>query len=255
MRRFARLMLCLAGLAIATTARAQVPYRVEEDWVLVVATPDVAGVGPQITTSMCPAADSTQNPFVAFDLNYREYPSFAPGGYQAQVWTGGQLGQYSRLAETNQFATANETVSWTQRMVLSNGQIAYTIPSGTSTTWGAFGMTTFVSFSTSLADLSGYLSDTSIKNSGVSWQVNNVQSLTLKAVRYYDVNNVQFQPAPPPGSNPIPCTLVSNGAAVTASRGVAAPRDLAHRPDAPGPGPMPAALAARRTRRGEIDLG
>jgi hypothetical protein len=164
---------------------AQAPDQVEEDWKLVVATPDVAGVGPQITTSMCPLADRTQAPFVAFDLNYREYPSFAAGGYQAQVWSGDQLLQNSTGGKTDQFATTNETITWTQRMSLSNGQVSYAIVSGSSTTWGNFGSSVNVGFPSSLASLSGYSPSTSATNSGVSWQVNNVQELTLVAIRYY----------------------------------------------------------------------
>ena len=73
-------------------AGAQVPAppvidSVQEDWQLVVASTDRAGVGPQITTCMSTVADDS-DPFVAFDLNFREYPSFRPGGLQVQVWSG-----------------------------------------------------------------------------------------------------------------------------------------------------------------------
>ena len=186
MRRIAGLVLTFAAVASPAPAQtAQAPDRVEEDWKLVVATPDVDGVGPQITTSMCPVANRTQAPFVAFDLNYREYPSFAAGGYQAQVWSGDQLLQNSTGGKTDQFATANETITWTQQMSLSNGQVSYAILSGSSTTWGNFGLNVYVSFTSSLTSLSGYDPSTSAANSGASWQVNNVQELTLVAVRYY----------------------------------------------------------------------
>ena len=124
MRRIAGLVLAVASVAAPATAQmAQAPDRVEEDWRLVVASPDVDGVAPQITTSMCPVADRTQSPFVAFDLNYREYPTFTAGGYQAQVWSNDQLLQNSSGGKTDQFATANETITWTQRMSLANGQV------------------------------------------------------------------------------------------------------------------------------------
>src|SRR5262249_50754347 len=64
-----------------------VPDQVEEDWLLVIGNPDYVGVGPQITTSMSPVGDSS-TPFAAFDLNYREFPSFQAGGMQIQVWSG-----------------------------------------------------------------------------------------------------------------------------------------------------------------------
>src|SRR3954447_12729726 len=63
----------------------QVIDKVEEDWRLVVATPRLVSVGPQITTCMSPVSNHS-TAFVALDLNYREYPSFAPGGMQIQIW-------------------------------------------------------------------------------------------------------------------------------------------------------------------------
>src|SRR5690348_6875547 len=79
-----------ASLAQAQVSLPLLPDRVEEDWELVIATPDTVGAGPQMTTSMSPVADDT-GPFVAFDLNYREYPDFVAGGMQVQVWSEKQL--------------------------------------------------------------------------------------------------------------------------------------------------------------------
>ena len=57
--------------------------RVEEDWKLVIADPDPAGAGPQVTTCMFPDDGDLTN-FVAFNLNYRASPSFAAGGVEIQ---------------------------------------------------------------------------------------------------------------------------------------------------------------------------
>jgi hypothetical protein len=186
------MMLALAILAFPVSAilgqtPAAVPDQVEEDWQLVIATPDVIGVGPQITTSMSPVGDGS-TPFAAFDLNYREYPSFQAGGMQIQVWSGDDVLATSSSG-TNQFATPGETVTWTQRMKINQGgTVTYHIRNGQSTTWGAFGGgsdTLRVSFSTSASSLSGYSPDTSVANSGASWESNYVTQLTLVQVRYY----------------------------------------------------------------------
>src|SRR5438309_1662259 len=103
-----------SGVAPAQTVGAT-PDQVEEDWELVVAATDFDAVGPQITTSMGPSADPTSSPFVAFDLNYREYPDYTAGGMQVQVWSGKQL-VTTATQEYAQLNTANETVTWTQRM-------------------------------------------------------------------------------------------------------------------------------------------
>jgi hypothetical protein len=181
------LLMFVAILESSSVAPAQTtaatPDQVEEDWELVVAAADFEAVGPQITTSMGPAADLASNPFVAFNLNYREYPDYTPGGMQVQVWSGKQL----VTTATQMFAqlnTANETVTWTQRMSLSGGSITYSVNNGMSTTWGTFGPFS-VNFATTLASLAGYSPDVSLANSGVSWQSDHVTSMKLVQVRYY----------------------------------------------------------------------
>jgi hypothetical protein len=163
------------------------PDQVEEDWQLVVATPDIVGVGPQITTSMSPVRDDSA-PFAAFDLNYREYPTFQNGGMQIQVWSGDKVLDTSSNG-SDQFATAGETVTWSQRLSIDqSGTVSYKVFNGQSTTWGSFGNDEEqlkVSYSTSLADLSGYSPDASAANSGASWESNLVTKLTLVQVRYY----------------------------------------------------------------------
>lgn len=252
MSRILLAVLVIAGFAVDEAA-AQIPLttdRVEEDWRLIVATPDVDGVGPQITTSMCPLADRSRAPFVAFDLNYREYPSFSAGGYQAQVWSNDQLLQNSTGGKTDQLATANETITWTQRMSLSSGQVSYAIVSGSSTTWGNFGQSVNVGFSTSLATLSGYDPSSSVSNSGASWQVNNVQELTLVTVRYY-AGGVLLS------TDSTARTIVSNGASTAqASAGGPGPMTrLTLLASSLSRAPMPAALGSRRGKGARAAIG
>jgi hypothetical protein len=227
------------------------PDRVEEDWVLVVATPDAEGVGPQITTSMGPTADQKTAPFVAFDLNYREYPSFVAGGMQLQVWSGETLLSYA-TSHTEQFNTQGETITWTQRMSLSDGRLTYKIASGTSTTWGAFGDDLSVSFATNLSSLAGYSPDTTVANSGASWQVNNVKKMALVAIRYYAGDTLI-------STDSIPRSIVIDGASAVP---VAAPISP---PPSPCPPPtcqrelsqastMAAMVATRRERQGSSCL-
>lgn len=159
--------------------------RVEEDWELVVTTPDSVGAGPQITTAM--AVDGGESsPFAAFNLNYRDAP-FAEGGIQTMVWSG-----KSALAQATQgsalFQTPGEVVTWTQILEMSGGAASYAIRDGNSTTWGKFGQgegLLSISLPTSASSLAGYSADRSATRSGVGWQADNVTSLTLVRVRYY----------------------------------------------------------------------
>lgn len=191
--RFFGLAILFLGATLAlpvSSAQAQtsspVTDRVEEDWELVISNPDTVGAGPQITTCMSPLDDDS-SAFVAFNLNYRLLPSFVPGGIQIQVWSNKQLITTSSQG-SSQCNTANETITWTQEMKVSNGYATYAINNGESTTWGKFGQGNGllgVSLSTSLESMAGYDPGVSASHSGVSWQANHVSKMTLLRVRYY----------------------------------------------------------------------
>jgi hypothetical protein len=164
------------------------PDQIEEDWQVVIGTPDPVGAGPQISTYMSPVADGS-TPFFVFDMNYCDNPSFSPGGLQVQAWSGDNLLR-SAAKGTAQCSTANETITWTQRMTVSSGTISFAINSGESTTWKKFGQGKQLdlgtsSFTTSLTSLSTYSPATSVANSGVGWEANRVTSMKLLEVRYY----------------------------------------------------------------------
>lgn len=162
--------------------------RVEEDWALVIGTPDPDEVGPQITTCMSPVSDGSTS-FFALDLNYRDYPSYQSGGVEAAVISkaDGSVQAYSTQGD-QVLETAGETITWTQRLSLSGGQATYTVVSGRSTTWGAFGQADGldpISFGTTATSLASYSPATSVAKSGVGWQSNRVSKMTLVQVRYY----------------------------------------------------------------------
>ena len=159
------------------------PDRIEEDWLIVIAAPDVDAVGPQFTTCMNPTTDNTQ-PFVAFDMNYQEYPGFVPGGMQLQVWSGGDVLSIASEGSA-QFEEEGESITWTQKMFISDGQVNYQVVNGQSDTWGPFGSDLTVSFSASVTDLSGYSPDFSAAQSGATWESDHVTKMTLVQVRYY----------------------------------------------------------------------
>src|SRR4051812_42324030 len=163
------------------------PDQVQEDWQLVIGTPDPTGAGPQISTSMSPVQDGS-TPFFVFDLNYQDSPTFVAGGMQVQTWSGEQM-LNATTKGTAQLNTTGETITWTQSMSLSSGTISFGINSGKSTTWGKFGQGQQLNingtFTTSLTSLSLYSPATSVTNSGVGWEPNRVTSMKLLEVRYY----------------------------------------------------------------------
>jgi hypothetical protein len=178
----------LAALGPAAPAPAQSSIdQIEEDWELIIGVPDPSGSGPQISTWLCPVQDNSLPCFV-FNLNYREAPSFNPGGIEVQVWDGERMLSASYKG-TASLGITNEPITWTQRMRISSGVVSFGVDSGRSTTWGKFGqgqqMNASASFTAALTSLAGYSPSASIANSGVGWQPNRVQSMKIVQVRYY----------------------------------------------------------------------
>ncbi|MFO0891498.1 MAG: hypothetical protein U0790_20440 [Isosphaeraceae bacterium] len=204
LKRGATLMalVCLMGFAPENPPP---PDHVEEDWTVVLASPDPLAVGPQITTVMSPNSDPA-SPFVTFYLNYRDHPTWQPGGLQVKVYGTPDdpaadppvLGSDSQGAEVCQ--TTGETITWTQKLRISGGSLNYNIINGESSTWGKFGQgqgTLGVSATCSITDLGAYRPEYSASKSGVSWQSNRVTSMTLLAVRYYRGGNLISTDAAP----------------------------------------------------------
>jgi hypothetical protein len=162
------------------------PDRIEEDWQVVLGTPESSTNCPQLLTSMSPTGADT-DPSLVFKLNYRDQPNYQTGGLSAQVWQGKQFLSNSDQG-TEQCSTANETITWTQRMSLSGGNVNFKVRSGDSTTWGQFGVNDTdlsVNSSSSLSDLSGYSPATSVAKAGATYGADRVTSMTLLQVRYY----------------------------------------------------------------------
>lgn len=206
-----RSLLALAALALGLTAdqaQAQVNMlpttrEVREVWKVVVSNPDPAGNGPQIMTYMSAVSD-TSDPYVWFMLNVRDNPNpYSAGGLMFQIWdySDSLVASSTSTTDTAQLNTANETITWTQRLYFNanKGQLTYEILNGSSTTWGTFGSSNGLSpviYKTSISssqNLSLYSPSVSVAKSRVAWQPNNVTSMTLVQVRQYDAKGTLIQ--------------------------------------------------------------
>lgn len=184
----------VAGWAAVGAAQSPALVRVEEDWELVVAAPDPGSAGPQVTCTLSPRADLA-GVYGTFEINHRSLPSFQPGGLQVQTWNGDQPLAQSPVPASGVMSTPNETVRWTQVMRLAEGRVVFEVVNGTSTTWGSFGGQGYLQLSvpTSLTNLGGYSPEVSVRNSGVGFAGNRVQSLVLKRVRYQLSNGMVLE--------------------------------------------------------------
>jgi len=169
-------------------------YRVEEDWELVVASPDPNDDGPQVTCTISPGDIATA--YCALDLNYHTQPEYSAGGLQLHTWDPEDLMKISNSSRSGVMQTDGETVTWTQSMTLDVNRIVFQIVNGQSQTWGTFGGdddSLRLTMKTSRANLNTYNRQLSLDNSGVSFAGTRVTSLKLKATRWYDVNGQLIQ--------------------------------------------------------------
>jgi hypothetical protein len=172
------LLLCAACPA----AQAETVVRIEQDWELVVGTPDPDTDSPQVVCVISPVGN-VQSLYAAFELNQQSLPEFNAGGMQLQVWSGETTLVEKHAADGVLLEQEGETIDWTQSMELCDGVLAFEITNGASDTWGAFGGLR-ATVNTTLADLNGYDPAVSVRNSGAGFASNRVGSLVIKRTRF-----------------------------------------------------------------------
>jgi hypothetical protein len=183
----------LATLVVSSCAAltmAQPPsniVRVEQDWQLVMGTPDPDHVTPQIVCVISPF-DHVQSLYAAFELNQRSHAQFTSGGLQLQIWDGEETLSEQTSESTAVLDTPDEQVTWTQKMVLVDGTLVFAVTDGQSSTWGNFGFggeNMVLTADSTLTNLNAYSTAVSVANSGAGYGVNHVKRLAIKQVRLF----------------------------------------------------------------------
>lgn len=167
---------CLAG---DTTV-----VRVEEDWEVLIGTPDPFLDMPQIVTVFGPA-DPETGVHAVFELNHGTLPEFGEGGMQLQYWSAETLKGYRRQKAPTEFSTANETVTYTTVTEIENGNLTLSVANGKSRTFGDFGdeSSLRIQVKTDIANLNGMGLENSIRHSKVTYGANHVQKFQRTRVR------------------------------------------------------------------------
>jgi len=191
--RFA-VVLLVGAWAVSPPAAQAAVVRVEEDWELVISDPDPNCDSPQITCTISPVGDIAAV-HAAFDLNQRSFLEFNAGGLQLQLWNGETAVAQITGPSGGLLCTAGERIQWTQSMELAEGSLIFQVSGGTSTTWGAFGAegSLRLSVPAGLSSLDGYDPRVTVRNTGVGYAANRVQSLVLKRVRYYSESGESWE--------------------------------------------------------------
>lgn len=170
---------------------------IEEEWELIVGTPNVSRSSPQVSCAISPLGH-LGSLHAVFDVNQRTVRDSEGGGTQLNVYDGDVLLGSSTGNSTGSLSVSSERVLWTQRMSVSpSGLLTFEILNGSSTTWGKFGGKgeLIVSVPTSLANLNAYDANATTSQSGVTFGGGRVRKLTLKKVRIYTGNKKSVEQA------------------------------------------------------------
>lgn len=195
--RITRIAVCLCILPVAglSNAQDQRVVRVEEDWELVVETPDPLQDAPQVSTFMSPF-DSLDELYFGVDLNHAQKANYDGGGFQTKAMNGSTLMADALSFAGDNLSQSGEVVRWTQLMAIVDQELVFAIKNGTSQSWGSFGgPETLVRQAAPLSHLNNYTPYRSAEWSGVGFASNRVASLKLTRVRYFlDDGNVTEVP-------------------------------------------------------------
>ena len=132
----------------------------------------------------------------AFDLNQRSFLEFDAGGLQLQLWNGETaVAQITATERGDALHRRRENPLDAEHRTLLEAVRIFRVSGGTSTTWGAFGAegSLRLSVPAGLSSLDGYDPRVSVRNSGIGYAANRVQSLVLKRVRYYTSDGQQWE--------------------------------------------------------------
>jgi hypothetical protein len=166
--------------------------RIEQDWILVVSSPDSNRCSPQLYFQMFP--ESGGDVCCQFLLNYNDQPTFSAGGVQIQVWQNDTVLDGADNNPNQSVLTGeNETVTFTLVMEIRGSRLWYSAINVSSSSWGDVSRLA-VSTAYDPSSFASYKTDDTVAKSGILLGSNRVTALTLKAVRKIDLSgNVQTE--------------------------------------------------------------
>jgi hypothetical protein len=170
--------------AIAADSELKI-VRVEEDWELVVETPDPLQDAPQISTWMSPTG-TLEGQYFGLDLNHAQRDGYDGGGFQTKAMNGSTVAEDRLSFIGDNLNVQGENIRWTQLIAIVDDDLVFAIKNGTSQSWGSFGgPETLLRQSSNIANLNSYTPELSLQSSGVGYASNRVASLKLLRVRLY----------------------------------------------------------------------
>jgi hypothetical protein len=180
---------------------------IDQDWELVVGTPDPDHCSPQIFALLYPASGGDFS--CQFLINYCDQPDFSAGGVQIQIWQDTSvLDGEDNAPNQAVLQNVNETITFTLRMQLVKGNLQFSAVNVSSASWGDVN-NLFTSVPYAQNSLASYSTADTLANSGILLGSNRVTSLRITQVRKTNSSGIvttegaqQIFPLPPPPDAP-----------------------------------------------------
>jgi hypothetical protein len=181
---FAILALC-AGPAskVAGEESAAAPWKVEEEWELVVNEPEPSTNSPQVTFFTCPDA-AQETCYFQLQMNYAADTGYSSGGFHVAAARDEVLLDQARSATQKMITVSGDRIVWTSVMAVIDGEYLYAVKDGHGDDWGAFGGPDYLVRMSSggAVDLGGYTPAKSLDMVDVGFGGNRIQGIVLKRV-------------------------------------------------------------------------
>ena len=182
-------LLCIGMTVLSTSSLGgtePVITRIEEDWVLVVRTPNVAKTAPQLLNVISPVAN-VSSVHAILEINHSTQPEFTAGGLQLQGWNGDTLTGFHHGSPAGALRFDNEIIRYTLRMEIGDDKLTVEVVNGRSDSWGAFGGKGILKthMKCDVNDLSRYSPQFSADRSRVGYGGRRVDRFYLDRTRYF----------------------------------------------------------------------
>jgi hypothetical protein len=165
--------------------------RVEEDWYVMIGTPEPEADSPQISTVLAPSW-SLGGRYAVFDMNCATQPGFSSGGVQLQLWQNDAIQQTRSNTNWDSLHLVNEEIRYTSVMRIEDDNLVFEIINGSSESWGVFGTGEMkLQCPTWRRHLNQYDPAFTVWNSRIGFASHRVRRFTLERVRYFSKDGLE----------------------------------------------------------------
>jgi hypothetical protein len=186
--RTAGAFFCAAWLAAVVGAHESSSkiVRIEEDWEMNVIEPAPENNSPQVTFFVNPGSED-HSVYFQVQMNYATNASFSGGGFHVAAVSNETYVDQARSGNHQGLSVDQDTIHWTNVMVVADEKLLFAIKNGHGSDWGNFGGPEFLVEmpARNIDNLNDYRPQRSVDEVDIGFGGNRVSAIELKAVRVF----------------------------------------------------------------------